>query len=177
MLTISAAQKLVRLLKSIVKRGMAFLSEIRSMVRKFPEQTTRRLLKLGPTLDSREALSKGTRSDSSYLRPDRSFVMRLALHLGVLARDSSSVPMRYLVKARVKPGREAALARAIHDKTLGQSSIAGDEYLRDMEKARVDANRTVTWVEVCFCQKPLAEERPYWERYFELLAVNFGSRN
>jgi hypothetical protein len=97
--------------------------------------------------------------------------MRLALHLGVLARDSSSVPMRYLVKARVKPGREAALARAIHDKTLGQGSIAGDEYLRDMEKARVDANRTVTWVEVCFCQKPLAEERPYWEEYFELLSV------
>jgi hypothetical protein len=79
--------------------------------------------------------------------------------------------MRYLVKARVKPGREAALARAIHEKTLGQGSIAGDEYLWDMEKARVDANQTVTWVEVCFCRKPLAEERPYWEEYFDLLSV------
>ncbi len=27
------------------------------------------------------------------------------------------------------------------------------------------------WVEVCFCDTPLAEERPYWEEYFELLAV------
>jgi hypothetical protein len=40
-----------------------------------------------------------------------------------------------------------------------------------MEKARVDANQTVTWVEVCFCRKPLAEERPYWEEYFDLLSV------
>ena len=40
-----------------------------------------------------------------------------------------------------------------------------------MEKARVDVNHTVTWVEVCFCRKPLAEERPYWEAYFELLSV------
>ena len=52
--------------------------------------------------------------------------------------------MRYLVKARIKPGREAALARAIHDKTLGPGSIAGDEYLWDMEKARVDVNHEVT---------------------------------
>jgi len=82
--------------------------------------------------------------------------------------------MRYLVKARVKPGRESALVRAIEDKTLGQGSIAGDEYLWDMEQARVDAAHTVTWVEVCFCPTPLAEERPYWEEYFELLSVKDG---
>ena len=29
----------------------------------------------------------------------------------------------------------------------------------------------VTWVEVCFCATPLAEERPYWEKYFDLLSV------
>jgi hypothetical protein len=29
----------------------------------------------------------------------------------------------------------------------------------------------VRWVEVCFCAEPLNEERPYWEKYFELLAV------
>ncbi|MBV9673669.1 MAG: hypothetical protein JO076_12725 [Verrucomicrobia bacterium] len=79
--------------------------------------------------------------------------------------------MRYLVKARVKPGLKAALARAIHNKTLGQGSIAGDEYLSDMEKARVSADGAVTWVEVCFCRKPLAEERQYWEEYFDLLSV------
>ena len=79
--------------------------------------------------------------------------------------------MRYLVKARVKPGREAALERAIDEKTLGKGSVAGDEYLWDMAHARVDQRQTVTWVEVCFCPTPLAEERPYWEEYFELLSV------
>ena len=24
------------------------------------------------------------------------------------------------------------------------------------------------WVEVCFCSTPLAEERPYWEEFFDL---------
>jgi len=79
--------------------------------------------------------------------------------------------MRYLVKARVKPGREAALERAIDEKTLGKGSVAGDEYLWDMTHARVDQRQAVTWVEVCFCPTPLAEERPYWEEYFELLSV------
>jgi hypothetical protein len=79
--------------------------------------------------------------------------------------------MRYLVKARVKPGRERALLRAIGDGTLGQGSVAGDEYLRNMEQARLDQEGKVFWVEVCFCATPLAEERPYWEKYFDLLSV------
>ena len=80
--------------------------------------------------------------------------------------------MRYLVKARLKPGREAALQQAIADGTLGQGSIAGDEYLYDMEQARLGEDGVARWVETCFCATPLAEERPYWEAYFELLAVN-----
>ena len=79
--------------------------------------------------------------------------------------------MRYLVMARVKPGRGSALAGAIDEGTLGKGSIAGDEYLNDMEHARLDDDGTVRWVEVCFCPTPLAEERPYWEEYFELLSV------
>jgi hypothetical protein len=79
--------------------------------------------------------------------------------------------MRYLVKARVKPGRESALARAIDEGTLGLGSVAGDEYLTDMGRARLGKDGSVTWVEVCFCRTPLAEERPYWEEYFELLSV------
>lgn len=79
--------------------------------------------------------------------------------------------MRYLVKARLKPGRAAALRRAIVDGTLGQGSIAGDEYLYDMEQARIGRDGIARWVETCFCATPLAEERPYWEEYFELLAV------
>jgi hypothetical protein len=79
--------------------------------------------------------------------------------------------MRYLVIARVKAGRDAALAQAIDEGTLGKGSVAGDEYLDDMEHARLDDDGTVRWVEVCFCPTPLAEERPYWEEYFELLSV------
>jgi hypothetical protein len=79
--------------------------------------------------------------------------------------------MRYLVKARVKSGKQRDLVRAIDDGTLGRGSIAGDEYLYDMEQARVNDKGVGTWVETCFCDPPLAEERPYWEKYFELLSV------
>jgi hypothetical protein len=79
--------------------------------------------------------------------------------------------MRYLVTARVKPGRENALVRAIADRSLGSGSVAGDEYLRNMMAARLRRDGTVRWVEVCFCNTPLAEERPYWEEYFELVRV------
>ena len=79
--------------------------------------------------------------------------------------------MRYLVKARVKPGRVPALLRAIEDGTLGRGSIAGDEYLHDLQQARLAADGTAQWVEICFCAAPLDEERPYWEEFFELLDV------
>jgi hypothetical protein len=79
--------------------------------------------------------------------------------------------MRYLVKARVKPGCERALEQAIDDGTLGRGSVAGDEYLDNMQHARVDADGIAQWVEVCFCPTPLAEERSYWEQYFDLLSV------
>jgi hypothetical protein len=79
--------------------------------------------------------------------------------------------MRYLVTATVKPGRAAGLADAIERGTLGRGSVAGDEYLRNMAEARQHADGRVQWVEVCFCSTPLAEERAYWEEYFDLLRV------
>src|SRR5436309_9967018 len=79
--------------------------------------------------------------------------------------------MRYLVTARVKPGRDAALRAAVDEGTLGEGSIAGDEYLRNMENARTDDRGCVKWVEVCYCPTPLAEEREYWEEYFDLEKV------
>lgn len=79
--------------------------------------------------------------------------------------------MRYLVTARVKPGQAAALADAIDDGSLGRGSVAGDEYLRNMANARQGEDGSVQWVEVCFCATPLAEEREYWEEYFELTRV------
>ncbi len=79
--------------------------------------------------------------------------------------------MRYLVTAKVKPGREQALAQAIEDGTLGAGSIASGEYRRNMECARLVRDGSVKWVEVCYCPTPLAEERPYWEAYFDLVKV------
>jgi hypothetical protein len=57
------------------------------------------------------------------------------------------------------------------ERTLGEGSIAGSEYLHDMEQARVNGDGVAHWVEVCFCEQPLEEERPYWEKYFDLLTV------
>jgi hypothetical protein len=79
--------------------------------------------------------------------------------------------MRYLVTARVKPGKSADLGRAIDEATLGAGSVAGDEYLRNMNSARSLDDGRVQWVEVCFCPTPLLEEREYWEEYFELEKV------
>lgn len=79
--------------------------------------------------------------------------------------------MRYLVKARLKPGRARALLNSIRDATLGRGSVAGDEYLRDMQNARIVEDGTARWVEICFCATPLQEERPYWEEYFDLVRI------
>ncbi len=79
--------------------------------------------------------------------------------------------MRYLVKAKLKSSRAASLLRSIDNGTLGRGSIAGDEYLHNMNEARLNDAGVATWVETCFCDPPLAEERPYWEEYFELISV------
>jgi hypothetical protein len=79
--------------------------------------------------------------------------------------------VRYLVTAKVKSGKEEALDDAIDDRTLGRGSVAGSEYLRNMQEARRLNNGAVQWVEVCYCPTPLQEERPYWEKYFDLLKV------
>jgi len=79
--------------------------------------------------------------------------------------------VRYLVTARVKAERNAALARAIENGTLGAGSVAEGEYLRNMGEARQLDDGRVQWVEVCYCPTPLAEERAYWEEFFTLEKV------
>ena len=79
--------------------------------------------------------------------------------------------MRYLVRARVKLGRERDLLAAIENETLGQGSVAEGEYLRNMQEARLCPDQTARWVEVCYCPTPLQEERPYWDEYFDLTRV------
>jgi hypothetical protein len=79
--------------------------------------------------------------------------------------------MRYLVRARVKPGCERSLLAAIKSRTLGKGSVAEGEYLRNMSEARLFDDHTARWVEVCYCPTPLQEEQPYWEQYFELTRI------
>jgi hypothetical protein len=82
-----------------------------------------------------------------------------------------SCSVRYLVKAKLKAGKSRRLLESINNQTLGQGSIAGDEYIYNMKQARLNPDGAATWVETCFCDPPLAEERPYWEKYFELLSI------
>ena len=79
--------------------------------------------------------------------------------------------MRYLVTARPKDDKRVELSEAIESGTLGQGSIAGDEYLRNMAAARELDDGRVQWVEVCYCPVPLLEERDYWEEYFHVEKV------
>ena len=79
--------------------------------------------------------------------------------------------MRYLVRAKVKRGCEQKLLKAVDTGTLGRGSVAGDEYLYDIEQARRASDGTAQWVETCLCATPLEEERPYWQEYFQLLSV------
>ena len=79
--------------------------------------------------------------------------------------------MRYLVRARLKPGCRQLLLDAIDTGTLGEGSVAEGEYLRNMQEARHFSDGTIRWVEVCYCPTPLLEERPYWEKYFDLVKV------
>ncbi len=79
--------------------------------------------------------------------------------------------MRYLVRAKLKPGGEQKLLKAIEDETLGQGSVAEGEYLRNMKDARLCTDGTARWVEVCYCPTPLQEEQPYWEEHFELTKI------
>jgi hypothetical protein len=81
------------------------------------------------------------------------------------ADASANFAIHYLVKARMKTGRlRRWLTRSRMARSARESS-AGDEYLYDMEIARVDAKGDAHWVETCFCDPPLGEERPYREEY------------
>ncbi len=79
--------------------------------------------------------------------------------------------MRYLVRGRIKPGKEKPLVEAIERGALGAGSVAEGEYLRNMHEARSFDDGTARWVEVCYCNTPLEEERPYWEEFFDLVKI------
>src|SRR3954466_1265087 len=82
--------------------------------------------------------------------------------------------MRYLLGARVKPGRAADLLRALEAGTFGDGFPYGDlgEVLCE---GRVDASGTIRWVEVCYCRESygvaMHEELPYLEVYLTDIEV------
>ncbi len=45
-----------------------------------------------------------------------------------------------------------------------------------MNAARLALGGETEWIEVCFCQTPLEEERPCWEEYFELFSAKGAHR-
>ena len=63
-----------------------------------------------------------------------------------LRRSQVNHRMRYLVRARLKPGCERALQEAIESKQLGAGSVAEGEYLRNMAEARRFSDGTARWV-------------------------------
>jgi len=48
-----------------------------------------------------------------------------------------------------------ALLQAIEHRTLGKSSVARGQYLRNMQEARLYLHGRARWVEVCYCPTPL----------------------
>ena len=79
--------------------------------------------------------------------------------------------MRYLVSATLKPNQAPALLKSIMKKTLGKGSVAGTEYLKNMDAARLMDDCSIRWVEACYCAIPLQEEQPYWQEYFNILEI------
>jgi hypothetical protein len=82
--------------------------------------------------------------------------------------------MRYILGARVKPGRRADLLRSLEGGSFGRGFPYGDlgEVLRT---GRVDATGTIRWVEVCYCREyygvAMEEELPYLEEYLTDIEV------
>jgi len=79
--------------------------------------------------------------------------------------------MRYLIRAKLKPDKEAALKEALDHGVLGQGSVAEGEYERALSKARLMEDGKIKWVEICYCAEPLEEELPYWEEFFEIESI------
>lgn len=82
--------------------------------------------------------------------------------------------MRYLLSARVRPGRRAELLEAIESGSFGRGFPYGDlgETLRE---GKVGPDGTIRWVEVCYCRESygvaMEEELPYFEAFLTDMTV------
>src|SRR5260370_2055500 len=114
----------------------------------------------------RDSISSGKTAPSPFLHKQLD-VTRLMQEEAVCIRPRYNANMRYLVRGRVKPGRETDLLEAIERCTLGRGSVAEAEYLRNMKDARLFEDQTSRCVGGCDCPIPLLEERPYRGQYFD----------
>lgn len=78
--------------------------------------------------------------------------------------------MIYRVRARLKPGTEAALLRKLNDGTVVAQQPDGKEIVASMARAVVTADGYVEWSETCYCSPPLAHEREtVLDHHFEVI--------
>jgi len=82
--------------------------------------------------------------------------------------------MRYLVSARVRPGRGLELLDALEHGRLSEGFPYGD--LGEVLAAgRVDDQGTIRWVEVCYCREylgvALSMELPYLEEFLTEIEI------
>ena len=75
--------------------------------------------------------------------------------------------MIYKVRARLRPGTEAALLEKLTDGTVASQRPDGPEIVASMARARIGGDCVVRWTETCYCGSPLAHEREtVLDRYF-----------
>ena len=82
--------------------------------------------------------------------------------------------MRYLLSARLRPGKGADLLRALEDGSFSRGFPYGD-LGGVLEEAVVDSTGTLRWIEVCYCREyygvAMEEELPFFEPYFTDMVV------
>ena len=67
--------------------------------------------------------------------------------------------MIYQVRARLRPGAEAALLAKLTDGSVAGQRPDGAEIVAAMERAVLTGDGQVEWSETCYCSPPLAHER------------------
>jgi hypothetical protein len=82
--------------------------------------------------------------------------------------------MRYAMKAKIIPGKAAALKAALEDGSFSRGFPYGD-LGEALKTSRVDEQGNARWVEVCYCREAydvaMKEELPYLERFLHEIEV------
>jgi len=80
--------------------------------------------------------------------------------------------MIYKVRARLRPGTEAALLQKLTDGTVASQRPDGPEIVASMARAVMTGDGQVEWSETCYCSPPLAHEREtVLDRHFDAIST------